>query len=79
MTCKWIIRYGKSNTFWAYTPCKSGLSYLSRTSKVEQIKPCYEGKQCPICGKPIECNIELVTEVEPQESEKTNCKAVEIK
>ena len=63
MTCKWIIREGTNNTFWAYTPCKRGFNYLSRIDKVEQIKPFYDGRQCPICGKPIECNIELITEV----------------
>ena len=62
MTCKWIVRPGTSNTFWAHTPCKSGFNYLSRINKAEDIKPFYDGRQCPICGKPIECNIELVTE-----------------
>lgn len=67
MTCKWIVREGSGFPFWAYTTCKSGFNPLSRISKVEQIKPYYDGRQCPICSKPIECNIELVAEIEPQE------------
>jgi hypothetical protein len=67
MTCKWIVREGSGFLFWAYTPCKSGFNPLSRINKVEQIKPCYDGRQCPICGKPIECNIELVAESEVED------------
>ena len=64
MKCKWVVRGGTNNTFWAFTPCVRGFNYLSRISKVEQIKPYYDSRQCPICGKPIECNIELVAESE---------------
>lgn len=69
MICNWIVRDGTNNTFWAYTPCKRGFNYLSRIGKVEQIKPFYDGRQCPICGKSIVCNIDLVTEVKLPESE----------
>ena len=63
-TCQWVVRDGVNNTFWAYTPCKRGFNYLSRINKVERIKPFYDGKECPICGKSIECNINLVAESE---------------
>ncbi len=64
MTCKWIVREGTGNTFWAYTPCKSGFNYLSRIKKAEDIKPFYDGRMCPICEKPIECNVDLLTDME---------------
>ena len=64
MTCKWIVREGRGFPFWANTRCKGGFNPLTRISKVEQIKPCYDGRRCPICGKPIECDIELVAESE---------------
>lgn len=62
MKCKWIVRNGTNNTFWAYTPCKRGFNYLSRTNKADQIKSLYDNRLCPICNKLIECNIELVME-----------------
>lgn len=58
--CKWVVRDGTHNTFWAHTPCVSGFNYLSRINRVEQIKPFYNGRICPICGKQIEINTELV-------------------
>lgn len=58
--CTWIVREGKHNTFWAFTPCKKGFNYLSRISNAESIKKAYDGRICPICGKKIICNIELV-------------------
>lgn len=64
MSCKWVVRGGTRGTFWAYTPCKSGFNYLSRVSKAENIKSEYNGRICPICGKPIECNTELIEEGE---------------
>lgn len=64
MTCKWIVREGTCDTFWAFTPCQRGFNYLSKIHMAEQIKPTYDGRQCPICKKPIECNIELVVESE---------------
>ena len=69
MNCKWIVREGIGFPFWAYTPCKRGFNPLSRIKKAEQIKPFYDGRKCPICGKPIECNIELVTESEDKDFE----------
>ena len=62
MTCKWIVRDGTHNTFWAYTPCKKGFNYLSKVHKAEHIKDAYDGRLCPICGKPISCNTEMVEE-----------------
>ena len=62
MKCKWVVRGGTRNTFWAYTTCKSGFNYLSKTQNAERIKPIYDGRICPICGKTIECNTELISE-----------------
>jgi len=64
MTCRWIVRPGTLNTFWAYTPCKKGFNYLSKVHKAEHIKDAYDGRLCPICGKLIECDLWLVTESE---------------
>ena len=58
--CRWIVRPGTCNTFWAYTPCKPGFNPLTKISKPEHIKPVYNGRLCPICHKPIECNTELI-------------------
>ena len=60
MSCKWIVREGTNNTLWAFTPCKRGFNYLSRVKSEEEVKPAYDGRRCPICGKPIECNTDLV-------------------
>ena len=60
MTCRWIVRDGTLNTFWAFTPCKKGFNYLSRINKAEDVKPWYDGRLCPICGKKIECNTWLI-------------------
>lgn len=58
--CKWTIRPGINNSYWAFTPCNPGFNYISRVSRPEDIKPFYDNRRCPICGKPIECNIELI-------------------
>ena len=58
--CKWTVRDGTNNTFWAFTPCEKGFNYLSKVNKLEQIKPTYDGRICPICGKQIECDTWLV-------------------
>lgn len=58
--CKWTVRDGTNGTYWAYTPCKRGFNYLSKARMAEQIKSEYDGKLCPICGKAIECNTELI-------------------
>ena len=60
--CNWIIRPGTNNTYWAYTPCEKGFNYLSKVNNADSIKPAYENRLCPICGKPIKCNTELVEE-----------------
>lgn len=60
--CKWVVRPGFGGTFWAYTPCKNGFNYLSRVNRKETIKPFYDERLCPICGKPIKCNIDLLEE-----------------
>lgn len=59
-TCKWVVRPGSNNTYWAYTPCKSGFNYLSKINKVDEIEETYNGRRCPICGKSIVCNMKLV-------------------
>ena len=61
--CNWIVREGYHNTFWAFTPCKRGFNYLSKVSKVTEIKETYNGRVCPICGNTIICNMELVEDL----------------
>ena len=61
--CKWTIREGTCNTFWAFTPCNPGFNYLSKINKAEDIKPTYDNRLCPICNKPIECNTELLNDI----------------
>lgn len=65
--CKWVARPGWNNSFWAYTTCKKGFNYLSKISRAKDIKVVYDGRICPICGKIIECNIELVIDEESEE------------
>ena len=60
--CKWAVRPGTNNTFWAFTPCKPGFNYLSKVNRPESVKPTYDGHICPICGNRIKCNIELLQE-----------------
>ena len=62
-TCKWIVREGRNNSYWAFTPCQKGFNYLSRISKVDEIEKAYNGRVCPICGNKIVCNMELVREL----------------
>ena len=58
--CKWIVRPGWNNSYWAYIPCKKGFNYLSKISKAKDIKNVYDGRICPICNNIIECNTELL-------------------
>ena len=58
--CKWVARPGRNNSFWTYTTYKKGFNYLSKISRAKDIKAVYDGRICPICGKIIECSIELV-------------------
>lgn len=51
--CEWAVREGWGNSFWGHTPCKPGFNYLSKTNNVKYLKDCYQGRLCPICGKPI--------------------------
>jgi len=61
--CKWTIRPGtKNGTFFAFTPCKKGFNYLSKVNKSDDIEATYNGKRCPICGKTIICNMEIIKE-----------------
>lgn len=62
-TCKWVVREGTHNTFWAFTPCKNGFNYLSKVHKASEIKDAYNGRLCPICGNVIDINVELVGEM----------------
>lgn len=50
--CKWVVRYGNGNKYWALTTCKRGFNPL-RGNTVEQLKDQYERRYCPICGRPI--------------------------
>ena len=36
-TCKWVVREGTHNTFWAFTPCKNGFNYLSKVHKASEM------------------------------------------
>ena len=60
MKCKWVVRPGNCDTFWAFTPCQKGFNYLSRISRAEDIKAAYDGRICPICGNIIECDTALL-------------------
>lgn len=62
-TCRWTVRPGTSSTFWAHTPCKPGFNYLSKVNNAGQIESAYGGRLCPICGKKIELNLELLQDV----------------
>ena len=59
-TCIWHIREGLNDSYWAFTPCKRGFNYLSRAKTINGIEHEYNGKQCPICGKTIVLNMDLV-------------------
>lgn len=58
--CKWTIREGNNNSYWAFTPCKKGFNYLSRIKNANEIEKAYNGRICPICGNKIVCNTELL-------------------
>lgn len=58
--CRWIVREGNGFPYWAFTTCKKGFNPLTKVSKVSEIRPQYENRLCPICGKNIELNMEIV-------------------
>lgn len=58
--CKWVVREGTNNSYWAFTPCQKGFNYLSKIKKVDEIEKTYSGRICSICGNKIVCNMELV-------------------
>lgn len=59
--CKWIARPGTGDSYFAYTPCKPGFNYLGGSNwDAQSIKRYYNHKICPICGKSIEINTELL-------------------
>lgn len=58
--CRWVVREGTSDSYWAFTPCKKGFNYLSKVNRVEEIETAYEGRECPICGKSIYIVLDLV-------------------
>ncbi len=60
--CKWKIREGTNNSFFAYTPCEPGFNYLSRSNNLESIKRIYNNTICPICGKVVKLDTSLVEE-----------------
>lgn len=62
-TCKWIYRPGVNNSHFAMTPCKKGFNYLSKIPNSEPyigVADFYNGKQCPICNKPIEIKYDVI-------------------
>ena len=63
MNCKWTVRPGTNNSFWAFTPCKRGFNYLSKVKTIDAIKDAYDGRLCPICGKNIEINMSLLEDI----------------
>ena len=58
LICKWTVRPGVGNTLWAFTPCERGFNYLSKVKDIEDVKPAYDNRICPICGNVIECIID---------------------
>ena len=61
--CRWSIRPGTSGTLWAYTWHKGKYMYLSKVNHPNQIESTYNGRLCPICGKPIECDTESIKDI----------------
>ena len=51
--CTWVLREGTNDSLFAYTTCKPGFNYLSRSQKKEMVKMMYDGRLCPICYRPI--------------------------
>lgn len=74
--CNWVIRPGTHNSYWAFTPCKSGFNYLSKVHGTKNpktdIKDAYDDRICPICSKTIKCNVELLDDVIELEKENNN-------
>ena len=64
--CRWIYRPGTNNSHWANTTCKPGFNYLSRLKDGSPSSVgCanwYNGKECPICGKPIKMDYSIIEE-----------------
>lgn len=56
--CKWTVRPGNNNSFWAMTPCKHGYNPLTKINKLSQIEDTYNGRLCPICGRTIQIDLE---------------------
>lgn len=56
--CIWRYRPGtKEGVHYAFTPCNPGFNFLSKIIDEKQaigVVDCYNGRKCPICGKPIE-------------------------
>ena len=59
--CKWVIRPGTNNSFWAHTPCKHGYNPLTKVKRVSDIEDTYNGRSCPICGRPIHIDLSLMS------------------
>lgn len=59
-SCRWVVRDGNNNTYWAYTTCNPGFNYLSKVHSKDGIIPCYDKRLCPICGKKIKIDLKLI-------------------
>lgn len=69
--CKWVIRGGgANNSFWVFTTCKNGKkTYLPDIYKKDQLRPTYDGKKCPFCGKAIEIDLSMIDDMQVYEVE----------
>ena len=59
--CRWVVRPGTCNSFWAYTACTKykDYCYLSKVSNRDSVKSVYEKRICPKCNGIIEIDDEL--------------------
>lgn len=62
-SCKWIYRDGTHDSHWAVTTCKRGYNPLTKIKKCSPyigVADFYNGKECPICRKPIEMDYAIL-------------------
>lgn len=76
--CRWIVRYGTKPKCWALTTCKRGFNPLGKASTIDGLIQEYNGRYCPICGRPIWLDFAIM-DGEEQEHEHIDKRNEEIK